>query len=326
MSYKLVETTKWKEISDKLPLVAFTGLVGENMTIYACLQQAIKIFDHIIVFGDGPTKDALEMLDKFLIDHSSMKDKIQYIDQTNIDPWPWIGFLKTELDWKDKLNNKNNVNDIMVKSWSKAAAKKYNVARALFPNGMLFSLHSDVILFNDSRDRFKERIRNISNPFFDSEWFSMNTCLDLDNIISICSADSSAGNLKCHPDLAQRRVYDYPGDWGLMCLYGSSLLSIGPDPVGPEAECLYPWQQVTQCQKKGHDINVPYAIHLEFWRESMHEKSFKYIDWKLVNIESLQETDTILYQKYKDLDIKNNLFFPKKLILDLNHKALIQGL
>ena len=323
MGFKIVETAGWEEYSEKIPLVAYTGLVGETMTIYACLQQAVKIFDHILVFGDGPTKEALSMFEKFISDHSSLKNKIQYIDQSNLDPWPWIAFMKTEIDWKDKLNNKTKLNEVMVKSWSKAAAKKYNVARALFPNSMLFSLHSDVILFNDSKERFRERIVEIKNPLFDSEWFSMNTCLDLDNIISICSQDSHAGNVKKHPDLAQRKVYDYPGDWGLMCTYGSSVLSIGPDPGGPEAECLYPWQKTTQCEKKGHDTNVPYAIHLEFWRESMQGKNFKHIDWKLVPIESLKYQDDILYQKYKDLDIKNSLYFPKKLKLDADYNIII---
>jgi hypothetical protein len=323
MSFEIAQPISWEKYSETLPLVAFTGLVGENMTIYACLQQAVKVFDHIVVFGDGPTKEALEMFHKFLSDHHSLKHKIQYIDQTNIDPWPWIGFIKTELDWKDKLNQKNNIGELMTKSWSKAAAKKLNAVRGMFPNSMLFSLHSDVIMFNDSRERLKQRIRAIKNPFFDSEWFCMNTCLDLDNLISITSSDSTEGNLNKHPELAQRKVYDYPGDWGLMCLYSSSCLSIGPDPMAPVAECLYPWQKSTQCEKKGHDTNVPYAVHLEFWRESYHQKDFKQWSWKYINIESLEKTDEVLYRKYKDLDMKNNLYFPKKLVVDSEYRSIV---
>lgn len=323
MSFELIQPMSWEKYSETLPLVAFTGLVSENMTIYACLQQAVKIFDHIVVFGDGPTESALEMLHKFKSDHQSIAHKIEYIDQTNIDPWPWIAFKKTNLDWKDKMFGKTKINDIRTKSWSKAAAKKLNVVRGMYPNAMLFSLHSDVILFNDSRERFRERIKKIHNPFFDSEWFAMNTCLDLDRMIAITSEDSSPGNLKKHPELAQRKVYDYPGDWGLMCLYSSSCLSIGPDPVSPIAECLYPWQRKTQVEKKGHDTNIPYGIHLEHWKESANNIDFSIWDWRLVEIETISATDPELYKKFQDLNIKENLYFPKKLTLDSKFRSII---
>lgn len=324
MSYDLVQPISWERYCENLPLVAFTGLVGENMTIYACLQQAVKIFDHIVIFGDGPTEAALKMLHKFKSDHQSISHKIEYIDQTNIDPWPWIAFRKTELDWKDKMFGKTKVNDIITKSWSKAAAKKLNAIRGMYPNAMLFSLHSDVILFNDSRERFRERIKKIHNPFFDSEWFAMNTCLDLNRLIAITSEDSTATNLKKHPELAQRKVYDYPGDWGLMCLYSSSCLSIGPDPAAPVAECLYPWQRKTQVEKKGHDTNVPYGVHLEFWRESCDNIDFSQWRWRHIEIENIAKDDSELYNKYKDLALNANLYFPKKLILDSNYVSRIK--
>ena len=107
----------------------------------------------------------------------------------------------------------------------------------------------------------------MKNPFMDSEWFCMSYMADFDHITGPCVVDSN-GNKTRSPHLSQRVWYDYPGDWGLCGCYASSLLTVGPDPVSTYAECFYPWNQETQMQKKGRDINPPYAAHMGWWKDS----------------------------------------------------------
>lgn len=306
----MVPITSWSEYCNNIPLVAVVGLMGEWMTIYACLQQAIKNFDHIIVCGDGATSQAKSKLDQFISDHGeTARGKIQFIELGNLDPWPWVAMARPGVKYDD-------ISEVPRKSWSKAGFKRFNYARAIFPNSLLCSLHSDVIVFDDTGNRIRDRMSRIQDPFFDSEWFSMVTMHDKNNVISIVSSDSGPGNLKKDPALSQRTTYDYPGDWGLMSIYSSSLLSVGPDPGGHEAECLYPWSRKTQTEKKGHDISVPHAVHFEWLRDTCANKDFSPYSWKTVKRSWIEENDKELGDRLKVL---NNLYFPVKFELDPNH-------
>lgn len=311
----MVPVVPWREYCNKIPLVAVIGLMGEWMTIYACLQQAIKNFDHIIICGDGVLPRTKSMVDRFISDHGeSAKSNIHFIDLGEVDPWPWVAMARPGVRY-------DQVSEIPMKSWSKAGFKRFNYARALFPNSTLCSLHSDVIVFDDTGVRMRNRMSNIQDPFFESEWFSMVTMHDKNNIISIVSADSGPGNLNKDPGLSQRTTYDYPGDWGLMSMYASSLLSVGPDPGGHEAECLYPWSRKTQCEKKGHDTSVPHAIHLEWLRDSCIGKDFSPYSWKTVKRSWVEENDLELGTRLKVID---DLYFPVKFELDENHILRIE--
>jgi hypothetical protein len=312
---RMVPIVPWGDYVEKIPTVAVIGLVNEWMTIYACCQQALKNFDQIIVCGDGVSPDAKLMLDKFLSDYSSeCKGRFHFIDLGDVDPWPWVSMARPGVEYED-------ITKIPVKSWSKAGFKRFNYARAIFPNSILCSLHSDVIVFNDTGKRIKERMSQIRDPFFDSEWYSMVTMHDKHNIESILSPDSSPGNHKKHPALRQRTTYDYPGDWGLMSIYASSMLSVGPDPGGHEAECLYPWSRVTQCEKKGCDTSVPHAIHLEWIRDSCLNRSFAQTSWKIVSREWVKKNDQDLGKR---LSVIDEVFFPVKFGLDENKTLRIE--
>lgn len=311
----MIPVVPWSTYCNQIPLVAVIGLMGEWMTIYACLQQAIKNFDHVIVCGDGTSTHAKSMLDQFVSDHGeAAKGKVHFIELGDIDPWPWVAMARPGAKYE-------TLGEVPMKSWSKAGFKRFNYARALFPNSILCSLHSDVIVFDDTGVRIRERMSSIQDPFFDSEWFSMVTMHDKNNIISIVSSDSGPGNLKKDPGLMQRTTYDYPGDWGLMSIYASSLLSVGPDPGGHEAECLYPWSRKTQCEKKGHDTSVPHAIHLEWLRDSCIGKDFSPYSWKTVKRSWVEENDLELGTRLKAID---DLYFPVKFELDQNHILRIE--
>jgi hypothetical protein len=305
----MVPIVPWNEFCNKIPLVAVIGVMGEWMTIYACLQQAIKNFDYVIICGDGVTDQTKSMIDKFIIDHASKKSQIQFVELDNIDPWPWVAMARPQVEYVD-------ISNIPIKSWSKAGFKRFNLARAMFPNSILCSLHSDVVVFDDTGKRIKERMSNIQDPFFESEWYSMVTMHDKENIESILSEDSGPGNHKKHPALKQRTTYDYPGDWGLMSIYASSMLSVGPDPGGHEAECLYPWSRKTQCEKKGCDTSVPHAVHFEWIRDSCVDRDFSKKSWKIVKRSWLENNDSQLAQRIKIID---DLYYPVKFHLDEKH-------
>lgn len=305
----IVEKEKWSSFSKKLPLVAVVGLMGEWMTIYACLQQAIKVFDQVIVIGDGISEEAKKMYDQFMSDHSSTaKEKVQLHELDKLDPWPWLLFPRD--------NDLSDINKIPDKSWSKAGFKRFNLARAIFPNSLLFSLHSDVVIFSNSRDRLVDRLSKIESPLFDSEWFSMVSAYDFDHVAAILDPTSKPGHLIGHRDLKQRTVYDYPGDWGLMGYYASSLLSVGPDPQGPVAECFYPWSKKTQCEKKGFDTNEPHAVHFEWLRDRNIKRSFENDLWKIIELSRDAPEDKNLINSLNE--IKNNCYFPVEFSISKN--------
>lgn len=196
--------------------------------------------------------------------------------------------------------------------------KRFSYVRAKYPNSIMMSLHSDVIMFLNSRERIMERFRNIKNPFFDSEWFCLSYLADLDHINGPCIKKEDGTRIGA-PDLRQRVWYDYPGDWGLAGCYASSLLVAGPDPVSSFAECFYPWSRETQCEKKGHDINPPYAAHMGWWKDSYANKPFDALE-NTVRVDSLNDP------LVRNDDIKR-CYFPNYLFLSedgyLRYKNLV---
>jgi len=256
----MVQIESWKEYSSKLPLVACVGLVDEWMTIYACLQNACEVFDHVVVSGDNATPRAIKYLEKYKLDHPSLSHKVEFIEMGDVDPWPWLRCPRADKTYK-------SIEEIPEGSWAKAMNKRFNYVRAKYPNSLVLSVHSDVVMFLNSRERILKRFSDMQNPFFDSEWFCMSYIAGFDKITGPHTKDI-LGNRTVAKDLSQRTWYDYPGDWGLSGCYASSLLSVGPDPISSFAECFYPWSKVTQCEKKGHDINPPYAAHLGWCKDS----------------------------------------------------------
>ena len=314
----IYEFEKWSNYCERLPLVAVIGLVNEWMTIYACLQQAIKVFDNILVVGDNADKKTIEYFERFTQDHGSMaQGRIQFVELSNFDPWPWISLYDPD------NSTYKSAKDLPKKSQSKADYKRIALAKTMFGNSIVCSLHSDIIVFDDTGKRISERMSNIDNPFFDSEWFSMITLYDRQNAKTYLSKDSSPGNLKKDPNLTQRTLYDYPGDWGLMSMYGSSLLIPGPDPLYGHYGCLWPWSQKTQCQKKGQDSSFPHAIHLEYIRDRGKNKSFKNEAWSFWKTERFENEDPELHEKIKimnDLNIPVDFWLDEENILRIEEK------
>lgn len=303
----MIEIEPWSQFSRRLPLVAVVGMMGEWMTIYACLQQAIKNFDYVIVVGDGVTPKAKQMFDRFMSDYDSVaKNRVSFVDLGDMDPWPWLAMPRPGVKYA-------SIEEVPVKSWSKAGFKRFNHARAIFPNSILCSLHSDVVVFGDTGTRVRDRIAGMENPFFDSEWFSMVSMYDDRHIAGIVDSNSTPGNLGKHPALRQRTWYDYPGDWGLMGYYASSLLSVGPDPQGSEAECFYPWSRKTQCEKKGFDDSVPHAVHYEWLRERYNGTNHRDYEWRTAVTSESSFTDPDLTEKLKTIE---DVYFPVRFHLD----------
>jgi hypothetical protein len=295
----MIQTETWKSYSKNLPLVACVGLVDEWMTIYACLQNACEIFDHVVVCGDGATPRAVKYLEQYKSDFPSFASKVEFLEMGHIDPWPWLRCPRPNKQY-------TSIDEIPVSSWAKAMNKRFNYVRAKYPNSLVFSVHSDVIMFLNSRERLIQRMSDMENPFFDSEWFCMSYMADFDHINGPCVLHPD-GTRTGHPELRQRVWYDYPGDWGLSGCYSSSLLTVGPDPVSSFAECFYPWNRVTQTEKKGHDVNPPYAAHMGWWKDS-------YANWKLDVVENTVKIDSLSDPLIRNDDVRR-CYFPDYLVL-----------
>ena len=295
----MIVAESWESFSNRLPLVACVGLVDEWMTIYACLQNACEVFDHVVVAGDNATPRAFSYLEKFLKDYPNHANKIEFIEMGHIDPWPWLRCPRPGKDYK-------TIDEVPVSSWAKAMNKRFNYTRAKFPNSLIMSVHADVVMFLDARERIKKRFAEMKNPFTDSEWFCMSYMADFDHITGPCILNPD-GSRSGAPDLKQRVWYDYPGDWGLAGCYSSSLLSVGPDPISTFAECFYPWSRETQCEKKGHDTNPPYAAHMGWWKDN-------YANWKLDVIENTVRIDSLSDPLVRNEDIRR-CYFPDYLVV-----------
>jgi len=295
----MLQLEAWQDYSKKIPLVACVGLVDEWMTIYACLQNACEVFDHVVVAGDNATPRALKYLNQYKSDHPSQAHKVEFIEMGQVDPWPWLRCPRENKTY-------NSIDEVPVSSWAKAMNKRFNYTRAKYPNSLIVSVHSDVIMFLNSRERLYERFSNMQNPFFDSEWFCMSYMADFDHINGPCIKQED-GTRVGHPSLRQRVWYDYPGDWGLAGCYASSLLTVGPDPVASFAECFYPWNRATQCEKKGHDINPPYAAHMGWWKDN-------YANWKLDVFEDTVRIDSLNDPLVRNEDVRR-CYFPDHLVV-----------
>lgn len=296
----MIQERPWSEYCRELPLVACVGLMDEWMTIYACLQNASLIFDKIVVCGEGASERALKYLEKFKSDHSEYADKVEFVELGHYDPWPWLRCPRPGKEYK-------TIEEVPKGSWAKSMNKRFNWTRVKYPNSLLMSLHSDVIMFKNSRDRIYDRFAAMENPFLDSEWFCMSYIAGFDKITGPHVLDLH-GQRQPDPSLAQRVWYDYPGDWGLCGCYASSLLVAGPDPVSTYAECFFPWSQVTQMKKKGHDANPPYAAHLGWCKDDCADvphhdaKTFELIQNLNDSFVRIQDVLKCYYPNYIYLD------------------------
>ncbi len=296
----MIEQSNWNDYCKTLPLVACVGLVDEWMTIYACLQNAVEVFDKVVVCGDNATPRAKKYLQKFIEENPSHAERVEFIEMGHIDPWPWLRCPRPDKQY-------STIEEVPIGSWAKAMNKRFNYTRAKYPNSIIMSVHADVVMFLNARDRIYDRFMKMKSPFFDSEWFCMSYMADFDHITGPCVRNPD-GTRSGSPELRQRVWYDYPGDWGLAGCYASSLLVAGPDPVSTYAECFYPWSRETQCEKKGHDNNPPYAAHMGWWKDS-------YANWKIDVYDDIVRIDSLDDPLVRNEDIRR-CYFPNHLVVD----------
>jgi len=296
----MMQERPWSEYCRELPLIACVGLMDEWMTIYACLQNASLVFDKIVVCGESASERALSYLVKFKTDHPDLAHKVEFVELGYYDPWPWLRCPRPGKEY-------SSIEEIPKGSWAKSMNKRFNWTRAKYPNSLIMSLHSDVIMFKNSRDRIYDRFAAMKNPFLDSEWFCMSYVAGFDKLTAPHILDKNGVKQK-DPTLAQRVWYDYPGDWGLCGCYASSLLTVGPDPISSYAECFFPWSSVTQMEKKGHDTNPPYAAHLGWCKDSFantphHDpKTFETIESLNYSFVRIQDVSRCYYPNHVYLD------------------------
>ena len=77
----------WKNKSKNIHCVCGINTFNNELTIYACLQQAIKNFgpENTYIFDDGSSDRTLEIIEKFNNKHDT---RIQVLHVGEADPWP----------------------------------------------------------------------------------------------------------------------------------------------------------------------------------------------------------------------------------------------
>ena len=73
----------WSTLCRKFPLVCGLKTFNAELTVYACLQQAYKIFDHIVITDDGSDDRTLEMIQKCVDDFGSTLRVISSFDASS---------------------------------------------------------------------------------------------------------------------------------------------------------------------------------------------------------------------------------------------------
>ena len=79
-------TNNWPELCRKIPLICGLKILNAELTIYACLQQAYKIFDHVVITDDGSDDTTLEMIKKCIKDYDIRN--VSIFNVSDYDPWP----------------------------------------------------------------------------------------------------------------------------------------------------------------------------------------------------------------------------------------------
>jgi glycosyltransferase involved in cell wall biosynthesis len=274
---------------------------NNELTIYACLEQAVKNFEHqnVFIFDDGSTDRTIEYIDLFNQEHNT---EIQILDVGEWDPWP---DQKIE---RDHGPDKGKVIETG-KTHAKSKLKSWHTIKLNFPDAIYYSLEADVILLSDALERAKKRIEKWDNPQVDCEFFNVVFTINSEYVRPVCASEESLNDRL--PGIKQRKVYDQPGDWTFACFWTGGELEIGPDPVWPYGACLFPWTRKNQCEKKGQDVDNPYGFHMYCYNNKTTKDDF---EGKLIlKISEIDDKDV-------DWSILKSVWFPK--IIKLNSDTL----
>ena len=141
-------TQSWSEFGRKFPLVCGLKTLNGELTIYACLQQAYKQFDFILITDDGSTDNTVEMIKKCINDFNIRN--VSIISVKDYDPWPDQEIEKREGD--------HHVLRPAGQTHAKAQWKNYEAVKQNFPNCIYVSLEDDVILYDNVRARIYNRL------------------------------------------------------------------------------------------------------------------------------------------------------------------------
>ena len=291
----------WPSLCTQLPLICGINTYNNELTIYACLEQAIKNFHQVIIFDDGSTDNTFRYINKFIEDKNPNNLVVLSVD--HIDPWP---------DQKIVKDHGPGEGILMKKTHAKSKAKSFQIIKQNFPSSIYVSLESDVICHDNITQRIYERISKWSDPFTDCEFFNVVMTIDKDWVRAVTESEETPTT---PPGLTQRKIYDHPGDWTLSCHASFGDLTIGPDPIYPYGACLLPWLQKNQCGKKGQDDSPPFGFHMYMYNNNTLESSCE---------------GTIVYKidDLNDRDVQFNVlktsWFPKVLKLDKNKKRFVE--
>jgi glycosyltransferase involved in cell wall biosynthesis len=290
--------TTWKEFSKSAPWVATVQTYNNDWTVYACLQQACKQFDIILVVDDGSNDKTMLEVDRFI--RREKPNNLHCFDLSSFDPWPDLKAPKRE--WMKEVTNKTQ---------SKSKFKAHNIAKQFCPQGLWVSLESDVIVCNDARQRMQKRISEWEDPHNDCEFFNVVMTIDPWHVRSV--SDSETEYIK-PAGIKHRKEYDHPGDWCLATSWLGGNLKISPDPEFPYGPCFDPWIQKNQIGKKGQDDSLPFGFHMLSYREL--ESDITYVDRRCLKISEIKDNEV-------DWDLLHRVRFPVIAKLNNNLKREI---
>ncbi len=285
----------WSELGRKLPLVCGLKTLNAELTIYACLQQAYKQFDFIVITDDGSTDGTIEMIKKCI--HDFKIRNIAIIGVQDYDPWPDQKIEKREGD--------HHVERPAGQTHAKAQWKNYEAVKQNFPNSIYVSLEDDVILYDNVRARIYNRIINWKEPHTDCEYFNVTSMVDENHTIEVAYENKRGVPI---PGMNFRKLHDNAGDYTLAAWWTGGDLTVGPDPGFPFGACLFPWLPKNQTGKKGQCADKPFGFHCMNYRTS----KIGYCYGENAAIEKF----TDLNDADIDPTLLQRVWFPKKIAID----------
>ena len=291
----------WSEVVRKIPLICGLKTFNAELTIYACLRQAYKQFDWIVITDDGSTDNTIDMIRKCIKDFNI--SNITILDVSSIDPWP-----EQKIEKRDGDHHVIREGD---KTHAKAQAKNYQIIKDNFANCLYVSLEDDVILYDNVRMRIFNRAAQWDDPFTDCEFFNVTTAISRTHTIEAIYENQPGVPI---PGMRFRRLHDNAGDYTLAAWWAGGDIQVGPDPNYPFGACLFPWLPKNQMGKKGQCNDKPFGFHM--------------VNYRLSKVDYEYGKGNIGIKKFKDLDdpdIDPDLlvksWFPQIIELDENYVA-----
>ena len=291
----------WGEFYSRFPLVCGINTYNNELTIYACLQQAVKNFHVVMIFDDGSTDNTFRYINKFIEDHNPRNLHVLSVD--HLDPWP------------DQMLEKDHGYDkgvLMKKTHAKSKNKAHEIIKQNFPQAFYVSLEADVICADNITQRIYERISKWDEPFTDVEFFNVVMAIDTENLRAVSDSEDE---WVIPTGLQQRAAYDHPGDWTLACFWNAGETTLGFDPSFPYGACTMPWSRKAQTQKKGQDTDPPFGFHMLSYNNKSDGKYENALTYKISEVDD----------PAVDFSVLNRVWFPKVFKLDENNNRYLES-